>query len=128
MRRFASNVERRFGKLLLFPRLRHRVWAVEQEYGDLLVGLLADIHRPMNAGARLFPIDLPGPDLNALAVAAIAILNREDVTAQQRPLLDGTDRDATPSLRREQGAGGTPSWFRDGRGFHLSLCVPQIVK
>ena len=36
---------------LFLGRLRHCVWAVEQEDCNLLVGLLTDIHRPMNTGA-----------------------------------------------------------------------------
>jgi hypothetical protein len=43
---------------LFIGRLWDRVRAVEQEDRDLLVGLLADIHRPMNAGPRLLPLDL----------------------------------------------------------------------
>ena len=52
-------------------RLRHRVRAVEQEDRDLLVGLLADVHRAMNALGWLFPLDLSRRDLNALALASI---------------------------------------------------------
>ena len=43
-------------RTLFLGRLRHCVWTVEQENRDLLVGLLADIHRSMNGGA--FPLDL----------------------------------------------------------------------
>jgi hypothetical protein len=35
---------------LLFTWLRHRIRMVEQEDRDLLIGLLADIHSPMNSG------------------------------------------------------------------------------
>ena len=47
---------------LFLGRLRHCVWAVEQEDCNLLVGLPADIHRPMNTGARFFPLNLSRRD------------------------------------------------------------------
>jgi hypothetical protein len=67
---------------LLLGRLRYCVWAVEQEDCNLLVGLLTDIHRPMNTGARLFPLDLSRRDLNALALAAVTVLNGEEIASQ----------------------------------------------
>jgi hypothetical protein len=36
---------------------------------------------------------------------------------------DGTDRDATASLRREQGAGGPPSWFDGEREFRQPFLI-----
>ena len=48
---------------------------IKQENSNLLVGLLPDIHCPMHAGARLFPIDLPRRDFNALALATVAIFD-----------------------------------------------------
>ena len=67
---------------LLLSRLRHRVRAVEQEDSDLLVGLLPDIHRPMNTRTRLFPINLSRCDLDAVVLASIAVLNREEIASQ----------------------------------------------
>ena len=67
---------------LFLGRLRHRVWMVEEEDRDLLVGLRPDIHRPMNTGARFFPIDLSGCDLNAVALAAVTVLNGEGIASQ----------------------------------------------
>jgi len=67
---------------LFLGRLRHCVRAVEQEDCNLLVGLLTDIHRPMNTGARLFPLDLSRRDLNALALAAVTVLNGEEIASQ----------------------------------------------
>ena len=45
---------------LFLARLRHRVWTIQQENCDLLVGLLSDIHRPMNAVTRLSQSACPG--------------------------------------------------------------------
>lgn len=67
---------------LFLGRLRHCVWAVEQEDCNLLVGQLTDIHRPMNTGARFFPLDLSRRDLNALPLAAVTVLNGEEITSQ----------------------------------------------
>ena len=69
---------------LFLGRLRHCVWAVEPEDCNLLVGLLTDIHRPMNTGARLFPLDLSRRDLNALALAAVTVLNGEEIASQDQ--------------------------------------------
>jgi len=59
----------------ILRRLRHRVRSVEQEDRNLLVGLLADIQRPMNTGTRLVPLNLTGRDLNALALASVAVFD-----------------------------------------------------
>jgi len=67
---------------LFLGRLRHRVRAVEQEDRDLLVGLLADVHSPMYAVTRLFPLDLSRRNLDALTLAAIAAFNRDEIAAQ----------------------------------------------
>jgi len=67
---------------LLFGWLRHRVRAVEQENRNLLVGLLADIHRPVVTGTRLLPIDLARRDFDALDFASVAVLNRQGIPAQ----------------------------------------------
>ena len=48
-----GNRGRSESRNLFLGRLRHRLGAVEQEDSDLLVGLLAVIHRPMNAGSAL---------------------------------------------------------------------------
>jgi len=65
---------------LLLGRLRHCIRTVEQENCHLLVGLLADIHRPMNAGAGLLPVNLSGRDLNPQALTAISVLDQEEIT------------------------------------------------
>ena len=49
---------------LFLGRLRHGVRAVEQENGNLLIRLLADVNRPMDTGTRLFPLDLSRRDLD----------------------------------------------------------------
>ena len=58
-----------------FARLRHCVRLVEQENRNLLIVQLADIHRPMHAGARLLPLNLPRRDLDALALASVAVFD-----------------------------------------------------
>ena len=55
---------------------------VEQENRDLLIRLLAHIHRPMNTGARFLPLDLPRRDLNVVALASVTILNGEEIASQ----------------------------------------------
>lgn len=67
---------------LFLGRLRHCVWAVEEENRDLLVRLLANIHCPTNAGTRLFPLDLSGRNLNSQALTALAVFNRQQITSQ----------------------------------------------
>jgi hypothetical protein len=69
-------------RALILTRLRNRVGAIKQENGDLLIWLLTDIDRPMHAGARLFPLDLPWPNLNTLTFASIAVLDGEEITSQ----------------------------------------------
>jgi hypothetical protein len=68
--------------LLFFYRLRHGVRAVEHEDRDLLVGLLADIHRTMNTGARLLPLDLSRRNPHAMALSSIPVLDQEHISAQ----------------------------------------------
>jgi hypothetical protein len=72
----------------------------------VLVGLRPDIHRPMNTGARFFPIDLSGCDLNAVALAAVTVLNGEGIASQDHCHSLKMDRDATaeplPSARRRR--------------------------
>ena len=67
---------------LFLSRLRLGIWTVEKENRNLLIRTLSDIHRSMNAGARLLPLDLSRSDLNALAVASITVLNREGIASQ----------------------------------------------
>jgi hypothetical protein len=40
----------------------------------LLVGLLADIHRLMNTGARLFPLDVSRRNLDLMTLSSIPVL------------------------------------------------------
>jgi len=68
--------------LLLLGGLRHRIRTVEQEDGDLFIRVLSDIDRPVNTGAGFLPIDLSRRDLNAQALTAIAVFNREEIAAQ----------------------------------------------
>jgi hypothetical protein len=67
---------------LFLGRLHHCVWAVEQENRDLFVGLRADIYSPMNTVGWLLPLDLSRRDLNALALAAVTVLNGEEIAFQ----------------------------------------------
>jgi hypothetical protein len=66
---------------LIFKRLRLCVGVIQEKDRDLLVGLLADIHGPMNAGDRLFPFNLPRPNRKTLAFASIAVLDQEQITS-----------------------------------------------
>lgn len=70
---------------------------VEQENRDLLVRLLADIHCPMNADTRFFPIDLSGRDFNALALTSVVSTGRFDASLRRGTQSRG-DRLATPRL------------------------------
>jgi hypothetical protein len=79
---------------LFLIRLRHRIWAVKQEHSDLLIALLADIHCPVNTGARFFPIDLSGRDLNPQALASVTVFNREEIASQDYS--DSMERIAMP--------------------------------
>ena len=92
----------------------------QQEDSDLLIGLLANVHGSVNVSARFFPFDLPRRDLDALALAAVVVLNREKFASQNYCHSVKTDHDATASPHREQGADAEPSWFRDERGLGLS--------
>lgn len=69
---------------LLLSRLCNCVRMVEQENRDLLVRLLADIHCPMNADTRFFPIDLSGRDFNALALTSVVSTGRFDAYPPSR--------------------------------------------
>ena len=60
---------------LSLSRLRLGIWTVEKENRDLLIRTLPDIHRSMNAGARLLPLDLTRRDLDALALASVAVFD-----------------------------------------------------
>jgi hypothetical protein len=62
--------------------LRHRVWAIEEKDSDLLIKLLADIHRPVNTGTRFFPLDLTRRDLRGNRITTVAVLNREEIASQ----------------------------------------------
>jgi hypothetical protein len=77
--------------------LRHGVWPVEQEDGDLLVRLLAHVHGAVKALRRLLPSHLSRRDLDAMALAAIAILDQEDVATQDNG--DALKRVAMPRHR-----------------------------
>ena len=96
---------------LFLGRLRHRVWSVEQENRDLLLGLLPDIHRSMNTGTRHFPVHLSRRDLDALALTFVAVFNRDEIASQHHghPLT----WIAMPrhSLAWEQDASDEPPWF-----------------
>jgi len=61
---------------LFLGRLRHCVWAVEQEHRNLLVGLLADIYSPMNTVAWLLPVNLSPRNLDAMALFSIPVPGR----------------------------------------------------
>jgi hypothetical protein len=58
--------------------LSHRIWMIQQKNCDLLIRLLPDIHRPMDTGTRIFPLDLSRRYLDALTLASVAVLNREE--------------------------------------------------
>jgi len=60
---------------LSLSRLRLGIWTVEKENRDLLIRTLPDIHRSMNTGARLLPLDLTRRDLDALALASVAVFD-----------------------------------------------------
>jgi hypothetical protein len=55
-------------------RLGEGVGAVEEEDGDLLIGLAAGVDGAMNAVPRRVPVDLPGCDLGAMARAPPRVL------------------------------------------------------
>ena len=69
---------------LFLGRLRHGVRAVEQEDRDLFVGLLADVHSAVNSVGWLLPVNLFRRDLNALALAAVTVLNGEEIASQDQ--------------------------------------------
>jgi hypothetical protein len=62
--------------------LRHRVWAIDEKDSDLLIKVLADIHRPVNTGTRFFPLDLTRRDLHGNRITTVAVLNREVIASQ----------------------------------------------
>jgi hypothetical protein len=62
-------------RTLSLSRLRPGIWTVEKENRDLLIRTLPDIHRSMNAGAPLLPLDLTRRDLDALALASVAVFD-----------------------------------------------------
>ena len=61
--------------MLLLCWLRHSVWATEEEDRDLLVGLLADIHRSVNTGTRFLPVNLTGRDLHGNRITTVAVFD-----------------------------------------------------
>src|SRR5262245_1802929 len=63
-------------------RLRDSARPVQKKDGDLLVGLLTDINRTMQALGRLIPIHLPGRDRDAAACTTLLVFHGERVAPQ----------------------------------------------
>jgi hypothetical protein len=77
--------------------LRHRIWPAEQEDGDLLVRLLPHVYGAVNALGGLLPFHLSRRDLDAMALAAIAILDQENIPTEDNG--DALKRVAMPRHR-----------------------------
>jgi hypothetical protein len=59
------------------------VGVVQEEDGDLLVGLPTDIHTTMDAVGWFIPIDLTGTKGEPLRGAAVTVLDREGITTEE---------------------------------------------
>ena len=69
-------------KKLRVDRLRNSVRAVEKEDRDLLVGLSADIHAPMNPFGGLVPIDLSRLELEAIRWPPVAVFDCQRIASE----------------------------------------------
>jgi hypothetical protein len=63
-------------------RLRHRVGTIQKKGYDLLEHFLPHIHRTVDAVAWLRPIYFAYRDLAPLGLSAVAVLNVEQIAAQ----------------------------------------------
>ena len=63
-------------------RLRNRVRAIEEESHDLLKYFFPNVHRAVDALARLAPIYFAGSDFARLSLSAVAELDGEEISTQ----------------------------------------------
>lgn len=103
------------GRWLIVGRLGHSVGMVEEEDGDLLVRLLADVHAAMNAVGRLVPVNLARPELDPLGGATIAVFNGEGVATQNHSYPMKMGRGARAWLRPARETTVVRELYRVGR-------------
>jgi hypothetical protein len=85
--------------------------------------LRADIDTAVNAISRFIPVYLAAFEFEPSALTAIAVLDRQDTTTQDPPLLDGTGRDATGSPHQAPSTIGARALSHDGAALPRSPVV-----